>query len=338
MLSIKAQTKQYNWKINMQTKSICALVQQEIEQIDHIVAQCLNSDVKMIHQLAEHVFGSGGKRIRPTVVILGAKAFTYSEQHHLNLAAAVELIHTATLLHDDVVDLSTLRRGQKTANTLWGNEATILVGDFLYSRSFQLMVDVGNLPILSILAKASNIITEGEILQLTKRRDTATNENEYQEIIRGKTAALFEASAQIGALLCQRPAHEIQAMAQYGLNLGIAYQLIDDVMDYTSTSEDMGKNLGDDLAEGKPTLPLIYAMQHGDEKHAQFIREAIQNPDANKINEILDIVNTTGALEYTNKQAQHYAERAVRNITFLVESEYKNALHELASVIVERNH
>jgi len=272
------------------------------------------------------------------LVLVSAKAFNYQgEQHHL-LAAIIEFIHTATLLHDDVVDESDLRRGNETANALFGNAASVLVGDFLYSRAFEMMVEVDDMRVMQILANTTNVIAEGEVMQLMNVHDADTTEAKYLEVIHCKTAKLFEAAAQLGGILCNRNDAEIAAMAAYGRYLGTAFQLIDDVMDYSSNSEAMGKNVGDDLAEGKPTLPLIYAMQNATPEQAALIKSAIEQGGYDQIEQVQDIIKQTGALQYTEIMAQQQARKAIAELAHLPESENKTILEAIARLSVHRSH
>lgn len=306
--------------------------------MDQVIRQKLHSHVALIRQVSEYIISSGGKRLRPALVILSAGSFGYTGQHHFNLAAVVEFIHTATLLHDDVVDESEMRRNKETANALFGNAASVLVGDFLYSRAFQMMVEVDNMRVMQVLADATNTIAEGEVLQLLNCRDPDVNEENYLRVIRFKTAKLFEAASRLGAILGNAiPEHE-KAMTIYGMHLGTAFQLIDDVLDYSGDHQDTGKNLGDDLAEGKPTLPLIHAIRTGNAGQANLIREAIKNGGINDLKPVLEIIHTTGALDYTKKCALNEIEIALSAIACLPDSEYKKCLIQLADFSVTRNY
>jgi octaprenyl-diphosphate synthase len=305
--------------------------------VNVVIRERLSSEVALVNQLSHYIIDSGGKRLRPILAILAARAYGYEGSIHHLLAAIVEFIHTATLLHDDVVDESDLRRGRETANALFGNAASVLVGDFLYSRAFEMMVDVDDMRVMAILANTTNVIAEGEVMQLMNVHDADTTEENYLEVIQCKTAKLFEAATRLGAVLSDRSEEEEQAMARYGMHLGTAFQLIDDVLDYCSDSEIMGKNVGDDLAEGKPTLPLIYAMQQGTEEQSELISKAIKQGGYDMINEVQAIIQQTGALEYTEKMAQAEAERAISQLTHLQDSEYKQALEQLARFSVHRS-
>ncbi|MGM0482177.1 MAG: octaprenyl diphosphate synthase [Pseudomonadota bacterium] len=321
----------------MDIQSINALAKQDMQGVNALIGEQLTSDVALINQLGLYIVNSGGKRLRPLLTILSAKALGYNGKEHHKLAAIIEFIHTATLLHDDVVDDSELRRGRKTANAVFGNEASVLVGDFLYTRAFQMMVQLNSLPILSILADATNIIAEGEVLQLMNCNDPETTEQRYFNVIYGKTAKLFEAATQLAGMLTEQDDATTQSMADYGRYLGTAFQLADDLLDYTADSEAMGKNAGDDLAEGKPTLPLLYAMWHGNETEQTLIREAIKEGDGREhLQTILTAMQRTGALDYTRTKALEAAEQARQSITSVPPSEYKDALLALADLSVNR--
>ena len=317
---------------------VTALCRSDMQAVDQVIHQRLSSDVILINQLSHYIVNSGGKRLRPILAVLSAKSFDYQGDMHYLLAAIIEFIHTATLLHDDVVDESDLRRGNETANALFGNAASVLVGDFLYSRAFEMMVDVDDMRIMQILATTTNVIAEGEVMQLMNVHDAATTEDKYLQVIHCKTAKLFEAATQLGAILCNREEKEVQAMAAYGRYLGTAFQLIDDVMDYSSNSEEMGKNVGDDLAEGKPTLPLIYAIQQGTPKQAILIKAAIEKGGYDKIDQVQAIIQQTGALLYTETMAQQQAELAIAELSDLPDSENKTILENIARLSVHRNH
>jgi len=310
----------------------------DMQQVNQVIVENLASEVVLINQLSQHIIYSGGKRLRPMLVLLAAKACGYDGKEAALLAAVVEFIHTATLLHDDVVDDSDLRRGQETASHIWGNEAAVLVGDYLYSRAFQMMVRAQSMRIMDLLANATNTIAQGEVLQLLNVHDADTSEEKYHQVIYGKTACLFEAATQIGAILGRVDSQTEQALSEYGKHLGIAFQLIDDALDYTADSEELGKNVGDDLAEGKPTLPLIYAMQHGNEDQKTLIRDAIKQSGLDHIEAITRIIVETGALDYTQQQAEAQAAQAKAAIRSLPGSDYKQALMFLADYAVERNY
>lgn len=322
----------------MSIEHIRRFIAQDMGVVDEVIRQKLHSHVALIRQVSEYIINSGGKRLRPALVVLSAGSFGYTGQHHFNLAAVVEFIHTATLLHDDVVDESEMRRNRETANALFGNAASVLVGDFLYSRAFQMMVEVDNMRVMQVLADATNTIAEGEVLQLLNCRDPDVNEENYLRVIRFKTAKLFEAASRLGAILGNAsPEHE-KAMTIYGMHLGTAFQLIDDVLDYSGDHQDTGKNLGDDLAEGKPTLPLIHAIRTGNAEQANLIREAIKNGGIDDLKPVLEIIHTTGALDYTKKCALGEIEIALSAIACLPDSEYKKCLIQLANFSVTRNY
>lgn len=314
------------------------LIADDLQQLNACIQTRLQSEVVLINQIGTHIINSGGKRLRPIIHLLSARALSYSGTQHIDLAAIIEFIHTATLLHDDVVDSSDLRRGQETANALWGNAASVLVGDFLYSRAFEMMVEIDRMQIMAILSRATNTIAEGEVLQLLNCHDPDTTEERYLEVIHNKTAKLFESASELAAVICDHPAEEQQAMANYGMHLGCAFQLIDDVLDYTSSAEDMGKNLGDDLAEGKPTLPLIYAMRNGNQGQRDLIRKAIEEDGLEKINEIFQAIHDTGAIDYTAKCAAKESQLAIQAIQNIPDSLYKDALIFLAEFAVNRSH
>lgn len=314
------------------------LIAEDVDKLNACIQARLHSEVVLINQVGGHIINSGGKRLRPIIHLLSAKALGYDGTQHIDLAAIIEFIHTATLLHDDVVDNSDLRRGQDTANALWGNAASVLVGDFLYSRAFEMMVELDRMQIMAILSKATNTIAEGEVLQLLNCHDPDTTEERYLEVIHNKTAKLFESAAELGAVICDRPIDEQQAMATYGMHLGCAFQLIDDVLDYTSSAEELGKNLGDDLAEGKPTLPLIYAMRNGSEEEAAMIRNAIENGGLEHIEQIHQTIISNGAIDYTAECAKKESQLAIAALSLLPESKYKQALIFLANFAVDRSY
>ncbi len=322
----------------MDIAAIQTLISYDMQAVNALILKRLRSDVALVNQLGHYIINSGGKRLRPMLLLLSARAFGYQGTHHINLAAIVEFIHTATLLHDDVVDASQLRRGQQTANSVWGNEASVLVGDFLYSRAFQMMVEVNNMRVMEILSDATNIIAEGEVLQLLNCHEPDTSEADYLRVIRSKTAKLFEAAAQLGAVISEQPSESAQAMAKYGAHLGTAFQLIDDVLDYSATASEMGKNVGDDLAEGKPTLPLIYALKHGTPAQQQILREAISKGGKEFITDVIDSLESTDAIGYTAHAAQKEADMAIAALTGLPSSYYTDALYALAKFSVNRSY
>jgi len=322
----------------MNVGALRTLVSDDVEAVDTLIRGRLTSDVALINQLSTYIINSGGKRLRPLLVLLAARACKVQDNRHINLAAVIEFIHTATLLHDDVVDVSQLRRGNMTANAVWGNEAAVLVGDFLYSRAFEMMVDANDMRIMEILSHTTNTIAEGEVLQLLNCHDADTTEERYLEVVRRKTAKLFEAAAQIGAVLGNQPESVETALASYGMHLGIAFQLIDDVLDYSASPENTGKNLGDDLAEGNPTLPLIHAMCQGTPKQASLIRKAIENGGHDNMSAVCATIESTGGIPYTAKAAQREADLAIAALEPLPESSYKEALYSLAEFSVKRKY
>jgi len=306
--------------------------------VDAVIRQHLHSDVALVRQVAEYIIGGGGKRLRPSLVLLSAGVFGYAGTHHHDLAAVVEFIHTASLLHDDVVDESHLRRGNATANAVFGNAASVLVGDFIYTRAFQIMVGVNEMRVMEVLADATNIVAEGEVLQLMNCHDPEVDEERYLRVIRYKTAKLFEASSRLGAIVAKTSRQDEDAMAEYGMRLGTAFQLIDDVLDYSGDQTETGKNVGDDLAEGKPTLPLIYVMAHGNAGQAAVVRRAIEEGGVGELEAVVRAIRETGALDYTRSQAKAEAEAACAAIAHLPGSTYKDSLIELADFAVTRSH
>ncbi len=315
----------------MSFESIKKLLASDMSAVDGVIRTRLHSEVALVNQVGEYIVNSGGKRLRPALVVLSAKAFGYTGKYHHDLAAVVEFIHTATLLHDDVVDESELRRGRATASSLFGNAASVLVGDFLYSRAFQMMVEVDNMRVMQTLADATNTIAEGEVLQLLNCHDANVDAANYLHVIHCKTAKLFEAAMRLGAILGNADEPMERAAAKYGMHLGTAFQLVDDVLDYSGNEQDTGKNLGDDLAEGKPTLPLIYAMQHGDTNQSAVVREAIEQGDISRFADVLQVVKQTGALEYTRQQAQRESDEACAVLATLPDTNYKQSLLQLAN-------
>lgn len=321
----------------MDFTTIQSLTADDMAKVNKTIQAQLNSDVTLINQLGFYIVSGGGKRLRPLLAVLSAKALGYQGEHHITAAAFIEFIHTATLLHDDVVDESDMRRGKATANAAFGNAASVLVGDFIYTRAFQMMTELDSMKILRLMSEAVNVIAEGEVLQLMNCNDPNTTEASYMQVIYSKTARLFEAATQIGAILNQASPEVELALQNYGKYLGTAFQLIDDVMDYDSDGEAMGKNVGDDLAEGKPTLPLLHAMHHGNDEQAQMIRTAIERGNGlDKLAEIQVAMAQTGALAYTRERAQLEAQKAIDELDVLPESEYKQALIALAHMSVER--
>jgi len=318
--------------------SIQNLTESEAQAIDQLILEELTSDVILINQIGHYIINSGGKRLRPMLLLLTAKALNYNSDKHLLLAAVIEFIHTATLLHDDVVDESDLRRGKDSANAVWGNAASVLVGDYLYSSAFEMMVRTNNMRVMEVLSKTTTAIAEGEVLQLLNCNNPATTEEKYLEVISRKTAILFSAATRLGAILADASPEVENSLAAYGQHLGIAFQLIDDALDYTSTKDELGKNLGDDLAEGKPTLPLIYAIEKGTPEQANVIIEAIKAGSRDSFNAVYDIVKATNAIDYTESRADEEAEKAIKALEPLPESEFKEALKLLAQFSVQRNY
>ena len=319
-------------------EAIREFIAADMQAIDRVIRSRLHSGVPLILQVAEYIIGGGGKRLRPALVVLSAGALGYAGKRHHDLAAVIEFIHTATLLHDDVVDESALRRGQATANSLFGNAASVLVGDFVYSRAFQMMVEVGDMRILEVLAEATNVIAEGEVLQLMNCRNPDIEEDGYLQVIRCKTAKLFEAATRIGALLGGAPAQTEAAMARYGAHLGTAFQLIDDVLDYSGDHTVIGKNVGDDLAEGKPTLPLIYAMRNGAPAQVAAVRRAIEAGGLDELPAVLEAIRDTGALDYARERAREEAQLASAQLAGLADTRYREFLLQLADYSVTRSY
>lgn len=313
-----------------------ALIAPDMVEVDKVIAYRLDSSVPLVGQISRYIIAAGGKRLRPALLLLTAGALGYKGNQHHNLAAVVEFIHTATLLHDDVVDESTLRRGRATANEAFGNPASVLVGDFLYSRAFQMMVDANDMRVMEVLADATNVIAEGEVLQLMNMHDASLNEADYLRVIRSKTAKLFEASARLAAILIKAPSHIEEACATYGQALGTAFQVIDDVLDYAGNTAEMGKNIGDDLREGKATLPLIIGMQRGTAEQAATIRHAIEQGETEKLPQIIEIVRSTGALEATQQAAAAEAQRAISALSALPSNSYTEGLLQLAAQLLQR--
>jgi octaprenyl-diphosphate synthase len=312
------------------------LLADDMAVVDQVIRTRLCSEVVLVNQIGEYIIGGGGKRLRPALVVLSAHAFGYQGKFHHDLAAVVEFIHTATLLHDDVVDESDLRRGKATASALFGNAASVLVGDFLYSRAFQMMVEVGEMSVMQTLADATNLIAEGEVLQLLNCHDADVDIANYMRVIHCKTAKLFEAAMRLGAILGKASVAEQEAAAKYGMHLGTAFQLVDDVLDYSADETQTGKHLGDDLAEGKPTLPLIYAMQHGTIAQNAVVRGAIETGDVEKFTEVLEIIHATGALQHTRQVAMRETELACAALAELPDTPHKQCLLDLAHFAATR--
>jgi len=317
-------------------EDVKSLTREDMQQVDALIRRSLHSDVMLVSQVSEYIVTSGGKRLRPLIVLLAARALGYGGSNQIQAAAIVEFIHTATLLHDDVVDSSDRRRGRDTANTVFGNQASVLVGDFLYSRAFQMMVDIGQMRVMQILADATNTIAAGEVMQLMNVHNPDVSEADYLKVIYRKTARLFEAGAQIAAVLAERNPNDESAMTCYGQNLGTAFQLIDDALDYNASPEELGKNLGDDLAEGKTTLPLIYAMGKCTDSERKMIRSAIEEGGLDRLTDIHSVIDSTGALEYTTARAQEAADMAINALSGIPDSDYKQAMIGIAEFAVRR--
>ncbi|CCQ09517.1 Octaprenyl diphosphate synthase [Pseudoalteromonas luteoviolacea B = ATCC 29581] len=322
----------------MDIKAIQTLINDDMNSVNHLIHEQMHSDVALVSQLGLYIINSGGKRVRPMLALLAAKALGYEGDKHITLATIVEFIHTATLLHDDVVDESLLRRGEPTANAEFGNAASVLVGDFIYTRSFQLMVGLDNMKVMRILADATNVIAEGEVLQLMNCNDPDTSEASYMQVIYSKTAKLFEAATLLPAVILDKAQPYQDAMKHYGMHLGTAFQLVDDVLDYSADAKALGKNVGDDLAEGKPTLPLLYAMRYGTAEQVTQIRHAIENADGlDYLDAILATLKETNALELTMEKAQQEADKAIDCLRILEDSPFKQALIALANIAVHRD-
>ena len=322
----------------MQPQAFYRAVADDFSAVDEIIKQQLTSRVPLVSTISDYITSSGGKRLRPLLVLLAGKALGHQSDDLRLLAATIELLHTSTLLHDDVVDMSGMRRGRSTANARWGNAPSVLVGDFLYSRSFEMMVELGSMPVMKILSHATRIIAEGEVLQLSKVRDASTTEEIYMEVIRGKTAMLFEASAHSAAALTGASHEQCEALRTFGDHLGVAFQLVDDLLDYRGDAETLGKNVGDDLAEGKPTLPLIYTMREGNAEQAALVRQAIQKGGIEDLESIRAAVEDSGALDYTAQLARDYVAKAIAQLEALPASQYRDALVELSEFAVARTH
>lgn len=315
-------------------------VEADFSAVNQLIIDQLHSNVDLVENIGHYLVEAGGKRLRPLLVLLTANALGYPAKgkQHLDLAAIIEFIHTATLLHDDVVDISNMRRGRLTANAKWGNAPSVLVGDFLYSRAFQMMVAIRDMDIMQLLSDTTNTISEGEVQQLVNANDPSVSEENYLDVIYKKTGALFEAACETSAVLSDASDEQRQALKRYGYHLGLAFQLVDDALDYEGDAEALGKNVGDDLAEGKPTLPLIFAMREGDEQQRVIIEKAIREGGLDQLNTIVDIVKSSGALEYTAESARQQADLAIAQLAHLPESLYKKAMIELAEFSIGRNH
>ena len=322
----------------MQSPAFYRVVAEDFQAVDEIIRQQVVSRVPLVQKIGDYIISAGGKRLRPLLVLLSGRALGYQADDLRLLAATIEFLHTATLLHDDVVDMSGMRRGRATANAQWGNAPSVLVGDFLYSRSFEMMVELGSMSVMQILSHATRVIAEGEVLQLSKVRDASTTEETYMEVIRGKTAMLFEASTHSAAALAQTGDSQRQALQRFGDHLGIAFQLVDDLLDYRGDASELGKNVGDDLAEGKPTLPLIVTMRDGNAEQAAQVRQAIQQGGSQDIEGIRAAVEAAGALDYTARLAQQHAELAIACLQELPDNAQRQALIELTRFAVARSH
>jgi len=322
----------------MPMDEIRALVADDLRRVDHVVVARLASDVALVNEIARYIVAGGGKRLRPLAVLLAARACGYEGDRHVEAAAVIEFIHTATLLHDDVVDGSDLRRGRETSNHVWGNSATVLVGDYLYSRAFQLMVSLGDLRIQDVMANATNTIAEGEVLQLMNAHDPGTSEQRYLDVIDRKTARLFEAGARIAAILAEATPAVERCLAEYGHHVGMAFQLVDDALDYRAERTELGKNLGDDLAEGKATLPLIHAIAHAAPDDATLLRSAVKTGGLQDFDRIRSIIESAGGLEYTARLARREANLAIEALAGIPDSAYRRALSALADFAVTRTH
>ncbi|MBG6605059.1 polyprenyl synthetase family protein [Pseudomonas aeruginosa] len=322
----------------MQPQAFYRVVAEDFTAVDGIIRRQLTSRVPLVEKIGDYIISAGGKRLRPLLVLLAGKTLGYKGDDLCLLAATIEFLHTSTLLHDDVVDASGLRRGRSTANALWGNAPSVLVGDFLYARSFEMMVELGSMPVMRIISQATRVIAEGEVLQLSKVRDASTTEETYMEVIRGKTAMLFEASTHSAAALCQAGEEQSEALRRFGDYLGIAFQLVDDLLDYRGAAATLGKNVGAALAEGKPTLPLIVTMRDGTEEQAALVRKAIQQGGSQDLESVCAAVEAAGALDYTANLARDYAARAIACLDTLPDNEYRSALVELSEFAVARTH
>lgn len=318
------------------------VVQKDLEAVNDLIIDQLHSNVELVENIGHYIIDAGGKRLRPLLVLLISNSLGYSNKEqnkaHLALASIIEFIHTATLLHDDVVDMSALRRGRETANAHWGNAPSVLVGDFLYSRAFQMMVSIGDMKVMEILSNTTNIISEGEVQQLVNAKNPKVSEQDYFKVIHKKTAALFEAACETAAVIAGNDSKYSHTARQYGFHLGMAFQLIDDVLDYEGDIETLGKNLGDDLAEGKPTLPLIHAMQHSPQNDSEFIAKAIEHADSSELNRIVSIINAAGSLDYTRDWANTHAKQAQSQLVDFTESPYKTAMIQLAEFAIKRSY
>jgi len=318
---------------------IRAVVEQDFAAVDKFIIEQLHSDVPLVENIGHYIVEAGGKRLRPLLVLLTARCCNIQSDQHIPMAAVIEFIHTATLLHDDVVDMSTLRRGRPTVNAQWNNPSSVLVGDFIYSRAFQMLVRIGNMRIMQLIADTTNKIAEGEVLQLITKQNSAATEENYMQVIRDKTAILFQAAAQCGAILGGADSTTEKALTNFGMHLGTAFQLIDDVLDYAGDSSALGKNIGDDLAEGKPTLPLIYAMTNGTSQQAQLIKETLSAEvvSPQSLQDVIEIVQSSGALDYSQQLAETQAALALKCLSVLPASDYRNALETMVGFSTHRS-
>jgi octaprenyl-diphosphate synthase len=319
-------------------QQIRSVVESDFIAVDQFIISQLHSSVPLVENIGHYIVEAGGKRLRPVLVLLAAKSCNVNSDQHIALAAVIEFIHTATLLHDDVVDMSALRRGRPTVNAEWNNPSSVLVGDFIYSRAFQILVQIGDMKIMDIIADTTNKIAEGEVLQLINKHNPDASEQNYMQVIQNKTAILFQAAAQCGAMVSNATSEQEFALKTFGMHLGIAFQLIDDVLDYDGNSEAMGKNIGDDLAEGKPTLPLIYALEHADESDASLIRQCLAQQELaeESLTQVIQIVRDCGALDYTRNLAAVESEKALSSLTALPQSQYRDALERLVKFSIDR--
>lgn len=322
----------------MQPHQLNPLVEPQFDAVTEYILNNLGSNVPLVERIAHHIVESGGKRLRPLLVLLAANACGYKGDKHIPLAAVIEFIHTATLLHDDVVDHSELRRGKATANANWGNAPSVLVGDFLYSRAFQIMVEIGKMDVMQVISNATTIIAEGEVLQLLNQRNPDLGEEAYLQVVLGKTAMLFEAATEVGAILAEATADEREAMRLYGRHLGIAFQIVDDLLDYLSDAQTLGKNVGDDLAEGKTTMPLIHSMRVGSETDKELIRNAIRQGGLDDLTPVIETVQRNGSVNYTREKAIEQVEHAKSAIANLPETSFKATLMQIADIAIERTH
>lgn len=322
----------------MQPHQLNPTIEPQFDAVTHYILNNLGSNVPLVEKIAHHIVKGGGKRLRPLLVLLAANACGYKGEQHIPLAAVIEFIHTATLLHDDVVDNSELRRGNATANAKWGNAPSVLVGDFLYSRSFQIMVDIGSMEIMQVISNATTVIAEGEVMQLLNQRNPDISEAAYLQVVLGKTAMLFEAATEVGAILAGSSKDDREAMRLYGRHLGIAFQIVDDLLDYLSDSATLGKNVGDDLAEGKTTMPLIHAMRAGSQEDKELIRQAIRKGGLDDLTPVLEVVQRNGSVDYTREQAHDQIAKAKAAITSVADTSFKATMMQIADLAIARTY